>query len=210
MAYRRGQQQAQPEDVTGWLALRATAARRWARPSGSWGWAAECAVHQQLGIRVLGVFDHLLDVTGFGHPTLIQHHDVVGDLIRRGRIVGDIQDRDAVHLIELTQVLENRSPQRGVHHGDRLVGDDDLRMQHQGARHHDALPLATVRARQPVLSDRGRAGVERSMVDFSVPMGSEAAHRRPAIIVSNNAANLTSARLRRLRRRPLPRAPRKR
>ena len=35
------------------------------------------------------------------------------------------------------------------------------------------------------------------MVDFSVPMGSEAAHRRPAIIVSNDAANMTAARLRR-------------
>lgn len=35
------------------------------------------------------------------------------------------------------------------------------------------------------------------MVDFSVPTGSEAAHRRPAIIVSNDAANLTAARLRR-------------
>ena len=35
------------------------------------------------------------------------------------------------------------------------------------------------------------------MVDFSVPIGSEAAHRRPAIIVSNDAANMTAARLRR-------------
>ena len=33
------------------------------------------------------------------------------------------------------------------------------------------------------------------MVDFSVPIGSEAAHRRPAIIVSNDAANMTAARL---------------
>ena len=98
-------------------------------------------VHQQLGIGVLGVVDYMLDVPGFGHPTLIQHHDVVGDLICRGRIVGDVQDRDAVHLIELTQVLENRRSQRGVHHGDRLIGDDDLRMEHQGARHHKALPL---------------------------------------------------------------------
>ena len=32
-------------------------------------------------------------------------------------------------------------------------------------------------------------------VDFSVPTGSEAAHRRPAIIVSNDAANMTAARL---------------
>ena len=33
------------------------------------------------------------------------------------------------------------------------------------------------------------------MVDFSVPTGSEAAHRRPAIIVSNDAANTTAVRL---------------
>ena len=33
------------------------------------------------------------------------------------------------------------------------------------------------------------------MVDFSVPIGSEAAHRRPAIIVSNDAANMTAAQL---------------
>ena len=33
------------------------------------------------------------------------------------------------------------------------------------------------------------------MVDFSVPIGSEAAHRRPAIIVSNDAVNMTAARL---------------
>ena len=33
------------------------------------------------------------------------------------------------------------------------------------------------------------------MVDFSVPAGLEAAHRRPAIIVSNDGANMTATRL---------------
>ena len=35
------------------------------------------------------------------------------------------------------------------------------------------------------------------IVDFSVPMGSEAAYRRPAVIVSNDGANTTATRLRR-------------
>jgi mRNA interferase MazF len=33
------------------------------------------------------------------------------------------------------------------------------------------------------------------MVDFSVPRGAEAAHRRPAVLVSNDGANRTAARL---------------
>ena len=32
-------------------------------------------------------------------------------------------------------------------------------------------------------------------VDFSVPLGSEAAYRRPAVIVSNDGANMTAVRL---------------
>ena len=31
---------------------------------------------------------------------------------------------------------------RGVDHGDRLVGQDDARLEQQGPRHHDALALA--------------------------------------------------------------------
>lgn len=33
------------------------------------------------------------------------------------------------------------------------------------------------------------------VVDLGVPLGSEAGHRRPAVIVSNNAANATAERL---------------
>lgn len=35
------------------------------------------------------------------------------------------------------------------------------------------------------------------MVDFSVPVGSEAAYQRPAVIVSNNSANQSASTLRR-------------
>jgi hypothetical protein len=38
--------------------------------------------------------------------------------------------------------VEDHRAQRGVDHRDRLVGDDQLRLEQIGARHHHALALA--------------------------------------------------------------------
>ena len=96
---------------------------------------------QQLCVGVLRRFHHQLDIAGLHNRGAVKHQDRVGDLIGRGEVVGDVQDRDSQLLVQLAQAAENGRAQRGVHHRHRLVGDDQPWAQQQRARHHDALPL---------------------------------------------------------------------
>ncbi len=48
---------------------------------------------------------------------------MIADVIGRGQIVGDVENGDAEIGLQLVQRLQNRGAQRGIHHGDRFVGD---------------------------------------------------------------------------------------
>ena len=74
---------------------------------------------------------------------MIEHDHVVADLKAGGQVVGDVDNRDAKFLIELLQVAEDRRPQRGIHHRDRFIGNDQLGLEQQRPCHHDALSLPT-------------------------------------------------------------------
>jgi hypothetical protein len=62
---------------------------------------------EELGVRVLGIFDDVLDVPDFGHAPSIEDDDILTDLVGRREIVGDVDDRDAELSVELPQALEN-------------------------------------------------------------------------------------------------------
>jgi hypothetical protein len=90
---------------------------------------------------MLRILDHQLCVTYFYHRPLIEHYDVVADLISRCEVVGDIQQGDTELLAQFTKTLQDSGPKRGINHGHRFIGKDNPRPQKRSSRHHYPLPL---------------------------------------------------------------------
>ncbi|MBA7658717.1 hypothetical protein ES703_66676 [subsurface metagenome] len=91
---------------------------------------------------MLGILDHQLYVTYFYHRSLIEHYDVVADLVSRCEVVSDIEQGDTKLLVQFTKVLQDSGPKRGINHGHRFIGKDDSRLQKGSSRYHDPLPLS--------------------------------------------------------------------
>ncbi|GAA3220022.1 hypothetical protein GCM10020256_25600 [Streptomyces thermocoprophilus] len=68
------------------------------------------------------------------------------------QVVGDEQERDAEFLLHLLKQVDDLRLDGHVQRGDRLVGDDQLRLQREGAGDADALTLtAGELVREPVV-----------------------------------------------------------
>lgn len=78
-----------------------------------------------------------------GDNSSVEHDYLFADLVGGGEIVGDVDDGDAEFGVELSEVLEDGRPERGVDHRDRFVGDDKFGAQEKGTRDHHALPLSS-------------------------------------------------------------------
>ena len=76
-----------------------------------------------------------------GGCALVEHVNFIADLVGGAEIVRDVQEGDAVFVAQAQHGVQDRRAQAGVHHRHRLVGDDQLRLDHVGAGHHDALAL---------------------------------------------------------------------
>ena len=70
------------------------------------------------------------------------HHDAVGDRQRLLLVVRDVDRGERQALLQLADLLAHVAAQLGVEIGQRLVEQQHLRLQHDGARHRDALLLA--------------------------------------------------------------------
>src|SRR2546430_6675728 len=81
-------------------------------------------VDEQLRVGMVWVIDDLLGVAVLDDTTAMQDDDLVTDLIGRGEIVGNVEKRDAHLALELHHQVQDHAPDRGIDHGDRLVGDD--------------------------------------------------------------------------------------
>ena len=92
---------------------------------------------------MFGIFDHPVNRALFCHRPLVEHKDVVTDVVSRGQIMGDVENGNAKVAVERTQAFQNCGAQRGIHHRDRLIGDDQLGFGEQRTRHHNPLPLPT-------------------------------------------------------------------
>ena len=67
----------------------------------------------------------------------------MGDVADDGQIVGDEQVGDAELALQVLEQVDDLGPDRHVEGRDRLVGDDEVRLQGQGPGDPDALALAT-------------------------------------------------------------------
>ena len=70
------------------------------------------------------------------------HHDAVGDRQRLLLVVRDVNRGERQVLLQLADLLAHMAAQLGVQIGQRLVEQQHLRLQHDRARHRDALLLA--------------------------------------------------------------------
>ncbi len=97
---------------------------------------------QRLGVGMLGIREQR-----FGARVLHQHahvHDcnAIADVLHHAQVVGDEQVGQAVLFLQVLQEVQNLGLHGHVEGGDRLVEDDQLRIQRQGPGDADALPLA--------------------------------------------------------------------
>ena len=84
-----------------------------------------------------------------GDPAVVEHDDLVGERDRR-EAVGDDQRRPAAH--HLAQAGADAGLGRRVDRGGRVVEDEDARVDGEGARDRDPLPLSA-RERDAALAD---------------------------------------------------------
>ena len=71
----------------------------------------------------------------------VHHRDAVGDVADDGEVVGDEEVGEVELLLQLHEQVQDLGLDRHVERGDRLVRDDELRLQHERAGKADALAL---------------------------------------------------------------------
>ena len=123
----------------------------------------------------------------------VHHRDSVGDVADDGEVVGDEEVRQVEVLLQLDEEVQHLRLDRDVERRHRLVGDDELRPEHEGAREADALPLA---AAELMRVAAGRLGAEadalehvehRPLAALAVdavdlePLADELLHRHPRV-----------------------------
>ena len=86
--------------------------------------------------------EHVLDRPALDDLARVHDEDVVGDIARARKVVGHVEKRDPVLLLELRHQVQDPDADRDVEHADRLVREDDLRLDRERAGDRDPLPLA--------------------------------------------------------------------
>ena len=66
---------------------------------------------------------------------------LIGDVLHHRKIVGDEHVGEAQPLLQIAQQVEDLRADRHIERRDRLVADDQLRLDRERARDHDALAL---------------------------------------------------------------------
>ena len=130
--------------------------------------------------------DDLLGRADLHDPAEVHHGDPVGDHPRQRQVVGDEQVGQAALAAQVEHQAQELGADRDVEHRDRLVGDHELRVHHQRAGDHDALPLA---ARQLVRVAAGEVRRRAQPADSSAATTRRVALRaRRADVVDDRAA----------------------
>ena len=76
------------------------------------------------------------------HEAEVHHEHAVAEVLDHLEVVGDEEQRQAKVALQVRHQVQDLRLDRHVEGGDRLVGDDELRFEGQGARDADALALA--------------------------------------------------------------------
>src|SRR3989441_7358494 len=138
------------------------------------------------------------------HPAVAYHGDPVRERKRFFLIVRDVHGRDSQVLLQLADLGTHLYPDLRIEVRQRLVQEQDVRVQHEGAGERDALLLAAgelagiteLEARQVDLAEAGRDALgDRGTVELShlESVGDVRLHRhvRPERIVLEHHADVT-------------------
>ena len=71
----------------------------------------------------------------------VEHRDAVGDVAHHREVVRDEQIGEPEALLQVDQQVDDLRLDVHVERGDRLVGDDEFRLERERARNRDALAL---------------------------------------------------------------------
>ena len=82
---------------------------------------------------------------------LVEHRDAVGDGVRLLLVVGDVDRGDAELALQQLELGAHLDAQLGVEVGQRLVEQQHLGLDHDGAGERDALLLAAGELRRPAV-----------------------------------------------------------
>ena len=100
---------------------------------------------QRFGIRVLRIIVQLLGLGHLDQIADVHHRHPVGDMLDHAQIVGDEQIGEIELLLQLLQQVQHLSLDRDIQRRDRLVADDQFRVQRQRAGDPDPLALAAAK-----------------------------------------------------------------
>ena len=141
---------------------------------------------QRARVRMARVAEQLLGRALLDDPAEVHDRDPVGDVPREPEVVGDDEDRHAGLAHELQHQREDLAAHRRVEARDRLVGDEQPRLEHHRAGDHDALALAAgdlVRVAREEALGRAQAGARERLGDQRLLVArrssGSAAPRRP-------------------------------
>ena len=79
----------------------------------------------------------------FDDLSQIQHRDRLGDMAHDLKVVRNKKIGDAHVLLQVHQQIQHLRLNRNVERGHGLVGNQELRLQHQRARHRNSLALSS-------------------------------------------------------------------
>ena len=114
----------------------------------------------------------LLDLAAVKHRDAIRHRE------RLGLVVGDVDHGHAEPLVQPPDLELHLLAQLLVQRPERLVHQDQLRLEHQRAGHRDALLLAAGELRRPPLAEAAELHHVQRALDALGDVGcGHAAHR---------------------------------
>ncbi len=130
-----------------------------------------------LRVRVLRVRDDLARRPFLDDPAQVHDRDPVREVSGRGEIVGDHEDAEAA-APQLVEEREDPGADGDVEHGDRLVGDEQLRVEHEARGDGNPLALAARELVWKAVEEELRGGQPRSrqrIADAVLPLLAAAA-----------------------------------
>ena len=104
-------------------------------------------------------------------PPAAHHRHVVGERERLGLVVGDIDEGDAGAALQLLELGAHALAQLGVEIGQRLVEQQDRRLDHQRAGERDALLLAAGQLVRVAALEPGEIDQRQRLLDLPARRG---------------------------------------
>src|SRR3954469_18701354 len=100
---------------------------------------------QQLRVRVLRLLDNLVTRAPFDCLSRVHDQCVLGKVASARNVVGNKKESQALLIFETQQQIQYIQANGDIQHGNRLIGQQYLRLHRQGAGNGDTLALSAAK-----------------------------------------------------------------